>query len=109
MKIDTFTAITLTAIVGVSLALLSSVAGAEERYKHHCSTNKAKPTVINNAGKPLTPAIVVVQTRRYFPGVNPKIELEAKGAKRFFHSKFTKGGQLKQCYFRNKVWTAKAK
>lgn len=109
MKIDTFTAITLTAIVGISAALLSMTAGAEERYMHHCSAKKSKPTVIDNGGLPLSKAIVAVQTRRYFPGVTPKIEIESVGSKHFFHSKFLKNGELKQCYFRNKHWTVKGK
>ncbi len=109
MKLDTFTAVTLTAIIGVSAALLSTVLEAKdhERYMHHCSTNRLEPTVVFNGGMPLTKPIVAVQTRRFWPGVNPNIEHEAIGGKRFFQSKFMKNGELKQCFFRNKYWTTK--
>jgi len=110
MKVDTFLAFTITAVVAVSVALISPLE-AEERYKHHCSANPLNPTLIETGGKPLTKPIVSVITRRYFPGVNPNVKVKALAdGRQYFQSRFMSGenwGTLTKCYFRNEEWTVK--
>ena len=86
-------------LLAVIASLLLATSASAEQYKHKCSTNKHAPTVVDNNGKPLTRAIISVQTRRFYAGVTPKIEVEQVGGKTVHHSKFTHRGELKQCYF----------
>lgn len=66
MKFDVFNVVTLTAIIGLSLVLLSMSTDAQGRNTNSCSSNAKKPTVIDSA-KPLRRAQVAVATRKYFP------------------------------------------
>ena len=109
MRIDTFTAVTMTAIVGISLVLLSANAnaGSNERYMHHCSITKKQPTVIDVTGT-LTWVNVEIEMRKYFPGINPKTKVfTLSNGKQYFDARGLFKGELKRCYFRNKNWTAK--
>ena len=109
MKFDTFTAFTLTAVVGVSAVLLSMGAKADERYMHHCSTNKLTPTLLD-MDRPLRRANVAIETRRYYPGSRPKMKvITLPGNKSLFESRLMFHGELKRCYFRNNNWTTAKK
>lgn len=102
MRVDTFIAFSAVAIVGISIALITTVKAGDERYMHHCSTNAARPTVVGPEA--MTKGISSVMYRRYHPGGTPKLKIinSAKGQ----HVKATAfiKGVRRVCHFRSTGW-----
>lgn len=108
MKIDTFTAITLTAIVGISLVLLTNANAEtpqEERYMHHCSTNPNNPTIVGP--HVITRAIASIEFRKFYPGTNPRLWIIKSTHGEHVKARVILKGAQKICHFRSTDWKVK--
>ena len=105
MKIDTFTAFTVTSMIALSVAFFSMRAEAAERYMHKCSSNKLKPTLIDET-RPLRRSTVSLETRRYYPGVRPNINIiNMANGEQLLEARFVYKAELKRCVYKNKYGT----
>ena len=133
MKIDTFTAFTVTSMIALSVAFAAMNADASEpkaspvnastaksedapkryapvRYKHKCSKSIHKPTLVP-VDRPLRRSTVSIETGRYYPGVKkPHMNvIQLDNGNHVIEAVFIHMHTRKRCVYRNKSWTVAKK